>query len=607
MMPTTFAPDHVLVGRYRIIDLIGVGHTAEVYRAEDLTLHRTVAVKILLNRWAAHEDVRRAFRDQIIRAATLSHPNVARVFDGGQESGSIFVVTEYLAGGSLEDLLISGRHLTVEDAARLGRDVAGALAYLHANGVVHGGLSPKKLLFDDQGRVLVSDVSLVGLASEYRGAPSLDQARYLAPEQASALAAQPNSDVYALALILFEAATGTSPFESLSADAIARAHQTTPLPVRAELGSLDMLLAQATIPDPLLRIDAEQFAIRLTAVADASPLHIDAPGAPAPLLAQFSQPERRSSIGFRPPSAGEIVGGAPGPRHIRSTDVTRPAERALAMADGAGPPRLRRLGFLILAIVILEGAAGAAVVWKSGLFNQSHTIPSLVSVDYRQAGQLLKADGFTLSVSAHQNSATVPVNQIISQSPAAGSSAKAGQVISVTVSDGPVMVTLPTNLVGEDCTSATAQLSALHLTAVCPSSAAVHSASVPAGHVVRVTYHATANPTSVPRGSTLTLVLSGGPAPVSTTSAPTGGTSSTTTTSAPGTTSTTTAATGPRPVPNVIGMNYSQTFAAFKKAQLFFSTRGPLAGTKKWTKVVSEIPAAGTMVPWRSTITLNVR
>ena len=97
-----------------------------------------VVVKVLLADLAAHESVRRAFRDRIIRASTLSHPHLARVFDGGQESGSIFMISEYLSGGSLDDVLAAGRRFSVDDGARLGRDVASALAYVHEQGFVLG-------------------------------------------------------------------------------------------------------------------------------------------------------------------------------------------------------------------------------------------------------------------------------------------------------------------------------------------------------------------------------------------------------------------------------------------------------------------------------------
>ncbi len=102
-----------------------------------------------------------AFRERIIKAATLSHTHLARVFDGGQESGSIFMICEYLGGGSLEDgARQSGRTLSVDDGARLGRDVGSALAYVHENGMVHGALSPSKLLLDEEGRIRVSDIAL---------------------------------------------------------------------------------------------------------------------------------------------------------------------------------------------------------------------------------------------------------------------------------------------------------------------------------------------------------------------------------------------------------------------------------------------------------------
>jgi len=127
-MPSpTFATGHDLVGRYRISRLLGIGHVAEVYLADDLTLHRQIVVKVLLSHLAAYEDVRRAFRDRIVRSATLSHPHLERVYDGGQESGHIFTITEYLAGGSLEAFLAAGGRLDLDDTARLGRDVAGAL------------------------------------------------------------------------------------------------------------------------------------------------------------------------------------------------------------------------------------------------------------------------------------------------------------------------------------------------------------------------------------------------------------------------------------------------------------------------------------------------
>jgi serine/threonine-protein kinase len=633
MSAATFAPQHEIVGRYRIVELLGVGRTAEVYRAEDRSLHRTVVVKVLLAELASHEDVRRAFRDNIVRAATLSHPHLARVYDGGQESGSIFVVSEYLSGGSLEDVLVSGRRFSPDDAARLGRDIASALAYLHANGIVHGALSPTKLLFDAEGRVRITDISLAGLADQYRGRPTLDQVRYFSPEQALGEPAVPASDVYALALILFEAATGTAAFDGLTTEAMAQARLGAPLPVRAELGTLDMLLAQAAIPDPLLRLSAEQFSARLNAVVkESAPLTVAPGNRAAPLLANFAPPEPRTSIGFRP-SPDQIAGGTgPVPRvtsrplisesaplaRARSRSRSRAPPRAgrprHAQDFDEGPlpeePRRRRVAFLVAAIVLVVAAVAAAAVWKSGVLDQPQTVPSLVSLDYQQAAQVIRNDGFTLRVGAHAYSSTVRVNAIVSQSPPPGTREKSGQVISVTVSDGPRLVVVPAGLLGEDCATASAQLQAAHLTGQCPSSDAVASATVPVGRVVRYHVGAVVNPTHVAVRSIVTLVLSSGaPATVTTTTTPPVATTTVppvTTTTTATTTTTTVAGEGPRPVPNVAGMDQAQVFAAMRTAQLYFKTRGPHAGTS-WTTAVSTQPPAGTSVPWHSTIIVNVR
>ncbi len=616
-MAPTFSPDHLLAGRYRIVHLLGVGQTAEVYEAEDLSLQRRVVVKVLLADLAAHESVRRAFRDRIIRASTLSHPHLARVFDGGQESGAIFMISEYLSGGSLDDVLAAGRRFSVDDGARLGRDVASALAYVHGQGFVLGELSPSKLLFDAEGQVRVSDVALAGLANAYREHMTVDDARYLSPEQAIGDPATAESDVYALALILFEAVTGSAAYEGTTAEALLRARLDTPLPVRLELGTLDMVLAQAAVPDPRLRLDAEQLSSRLGAVVgDASPLVVRPGSEEIPLLSQFEPQTPRNSIGFSAPSPEQITGAQP----IVSAFPRASRTPAVGATSPLGPigrtPRFehtqydlprtasRRGGFLIAAVVIVVLAIAAGVVWKLGAFKSSYAVPNLVGQTTKQASSAIASDGFTLDVK-DVNSATVPINQIVSQTPVAGDKAKSGSVIDVNVSKGPNIVTLPRSLVGETCSQAAAQLTALHVSSTCPANRRIPSNVIPVNHVFRVLYDGRANPLVVPKGASVILERSSGTPASTTTTAPV-----TTTTAATGTTTTTTtmpASTGTVAVPNVVGDDYSQTLAAFKKAVLYFTTTGHDAGTTKWTKVLSETPGAGTSVPYKSTVTLTVQ
>ena len=614
-MSPSFSPGHDLAGRYRIRELLGVGQTAEVYAADDLSLNRVIVVKLLLPHLAEHEEVRRAFRDNIVRAATLSHPHLARVYDGGQESGHIFMITEYLSGGSLEDVLQSGRTLSVDDSARLGRDVSSALSYVHANGFVHGGLAPAKLLFDDEGRVRVSDIALAGLVDAYRERFTLEDVRYLSPEQAVGDLPTAKSDVYALALILFESVTGTSAFDGVTPEALLRARINANLPVRSDLGTLDMLLAQAAIADPRYRLDAEMFANRLgSVVSDSAPLVVLPVVPDTAVLSQFTPQAPRETIGFNAPSADQITGATravptvaksfPQPQPARSqgpAPIAAPVEgfevssrrtrSERADFERMAPTGRRRAAFFVASLLLVVLAVGGGAAWKLGLFTQKHTVPSLVGLSYKQAATLVKGDGFTITTSQQAPSSSVPANDIVSQTPSPGTTAKSGLVISVVVSSGQALVTLPTSLVGEDCVSATAQLLKLGLTAQCPSSAATASATVPAGRIAKVLYNSTANPLAVPAGSTVVLALSTG--------APAGAATSTTTTLV-------VTGTKPRAVPNLVGLSYSQVVTALKNAGLFYSTSGPGAGTTTWTSVTAQVPVAGTVVKYHSSVRLTV-
>ena len=612
-MSPSFSPGHELAGRYRIQELLGVGSTAEVYVAEDISLNRIVTVKVLLAELSRHEDVRRAFRDNIVRVSALSHPHLERVYDGGQESGHIFMITEYLAGGSFEDVLSTGRTFDLSDSARLGRDVADCLSYLSDNGFALGELSPSTLLFDDEGHVRVSDVALAGLANPYRERFTLEDVRYLSPEQAIGDRATPKSDVYALALILFESATGQTPFEGLTPEALLGARINASLPVRPELGTLDMLLAQGAIGDPQYRLDAEQFANRLGGVVgDTSPFTLEFTAYKEPsVLGQFTPAPPRDSIGFNAPSASEITGATPVSfplpqtpktpmRHVISSTPSafpesprRSRRESLDELERTSPTKRRRFAFLVAAVAIVVVAVGGAGAWKLGLFTQKQQIPSLVGTTYTQAESLLKGDGFTLTITSQQHSSTVPANQIITQSPSAGTSAKSGQAITVVVSSGPQLVNMPSNIIGEDCVAATAQLAKLKITAQCPTTASVASATVPIGQVAKYLYNGTPNPLAVPVNATVILAISTGPA---------AGGGTTTTTTVP----TVITGTAPRAVPSVVGDTQSQAVAAFKASGLFFHSSGPGAGTPKWTTVVSQSPAAGTKVAYHATVNIVV-
>ncbi len=666
MPAATFTPGHTLVGRYRIIELLGVGHVAEVYAAEDLSLQRVVVIKVLLAQLAASEGVRRAFRNHIVRVATLSHPHLERVYDGGQESGHIFMVTEYLTGGSLQTALASGQRLDLDDVARLGRDVGSVLSYLHTNDFVHGALSPSSLLFDDEGRVRVSDVALSGLGGVYDEERTFDQVRYLSPEQAVGDPPSPSSDVYALALILFEAATGTVPFLMATPQDSLRARISMPLPVRPELGTLDMLLAQAAVPDARLRLDAEQLSGRLDAVApDSAPLTLrvgyGAQFVDEPFVEPFVEtyeatflesdeefyvqspeaddfdddfeepfipaPTPRPTFGFRAPSPDQVRGADERP--VKRIGTSQPIDDSIRFEQRRGlaapaplrtgsrsneetafvrPPGMSKSILRIVAVLILIVAIGAGAYAVVGRASSTIKTPSLLNLTYQEAVTQLNSDGLSVSVNARTNSSTVPQGLIVSQVPAADVSVKPGTVIDVTVSSGPKLITVPAKLIGEDCVSATARILKVGLSAQCPSSASIHSATVPIGRIAKVLVGGAIAPKSIPSGSTLILALSLGPVSGGgTTTTTPSGTTTTTTKSGPTTTTSTPPGEGLRAVPNIVGLTRAQVYAAMAAAQLYFNTTGPNSNSTRWTTATAQSPLAGTVVKWHSYVLITVK
>ena len=618
MAASTFSPGHVLAKRYQIQELIGVGTTAEVYIAEDLSLHRTIVAKVLLPELAAHNDVRNEFRDHIVRGATLSHPSIAKIFDGGQDSGAYFMITEYLPGGSLAELIGEGQVLSMADAAKIGQDIASALDYLAREGFVLGSLTPAKLLFDQAGNIRIADVALAGLADNYRHDFTLNQVRYLSPEQAQGLPATEKSDVYALALIIFEALTGEHAFPGNSAEQVLRDRITSPIPARGELGTLDMVLAQATVPDPAMRVDASQLEQRLSGIVETIPSYSEIPAdssgdpfdwgfedeveeeqsfeevAPTPFKVR-ELPERGAAIGFNP-DAVQISGGRRARDVVNTRDFqevndeqepivkARPVPRR-PMIDSdlvsASRPRGSRRGLVLASIVIVVLLIAGGGMFVAGMFSSSSTVPSLVGKSMTDASSLAAKAGITLTVSSHAHSTSVPVNDIISQTPASGTSSKS---VNVVVSDGPLMTTIPAGLKGLDCVGATAKLARVGVVATCPATQHVASASVAVGRVAEVLYNSTVNPVSVPSGAHVILALSSGK-----------GTGTTTTTTVAGPT-----------VPNFVGMSPAQVNALSASSGYYYHTVGVHAGTKGWTRVLSQSPAAGSPLKKHSTITLNV-
>jgi beta-lactam-binding protein with PASTA domain len=202
--------------RYRLKEKIGSGGMAEVYLADDLSLSREVAVKVLHAQFAADPAFIQRFRYEAQAAANLNHPNIVNIYDWGNEGDLYYIVMEYVEGRDLKDILRSEGRLIPERAAEIAAEVCAALQFAHRSNLVHRDIKPHNIFITNIGQVKVMDF---GIAREGNGGGItqtgmvMGTPQYISPEQAQGLAVDGRSDIYSLGVVLYEILTGQVPFD----------------------------------------------------------------------------------------------------------------------------------------------------------------------------------------------------------------------------------------------------------------------------------------------------------------------------------------------------------------------------------------------------------
>ena len=258
-----FPPGTVLAGRYRIVGLIGQGGMGEVYRANDLKLGQSVALKFLPADTAKNQQLLARFHTEVRIARQVSHPNVCRVYDIGEVDGSPFLSMEYVDGEDLRSLLRRIGRLPADKAIEIARKLCAGLAAAHDKGVLHRDLKPANVMIDGRGHVLIADFGLAALAGQLDSAHLRDGTpAYMAPEQLAGKEVSVRSDIYALGLVLYEMFTGKLAFEN-------RSGRTTPTAVSSHAKDVDPLVERVILR--CLEVDPRNRPASALAVAAALP------------------------------------------------------------------------------------------------------------------------------------------------------------------------------------------------------------------------------------------------------------------------------------------------------------------------------------------------
>ena len=227
----------LLNNRYQLLEKLGSGGMADVFRARDPVLDRIVAIKVLRKDYSSNPDFQSNFRMEARSAANLSHPNIVTVHDFGFADNLLYIVMEYIPGKDLKQLIRERGRFTVEAGIPLIIQACAGLGYAHRAGLVHCDVKPHNMLVSPDNRLKVTDFgiarALATIAIGERTDIVWGSPLYFAPEQAQGEAPSPASDVYSLGVVMYELLSGTPPFTASTSDELARLHiSARPIPIR---------------------------------------------------------------------------------------------------------------------------------------------------------------------------------------------------------------------------------------------------------------------------------------------------------------------------------------------------------------------------------------
>jgi eukaryotic-like serine/threonine-protein kinase len=536
----------VFSGRYELVRHVARGGMAQVYLAKDILLSRPVALKVLFPELSVDQAFVERFRREAQAAANLTHPNIVSVYDWGQGEHTYFIVMEFVDGNTLSSMIRQGP-LDVAHAARIGADVAGALDFAHRHDVIHRDVKPGNVLIDRGGRVKVTDFGIARAIGTKEGLTQtgavMGTATYFSPEQAQGFSVDARTDVYSLGVVLYEMVVGRPPFEGDNPVSIAYKHvrEEPEWPSRANTAipkSFEAVILHAMAKDASqryqtaeeLRADLLRFS-RGDAVMAPSPETLTATSVvPASTDGAAKEPEHSRSALFVGLLLGLLavlgvllffLGRELGLWDSPDVKVLTVPSSVVGEPYSQARSQLSHLGFTHIvrsqqASVTPQGQVLGTQPPPSTQMRSNAPLTLLVSSGPAQIGvpdqtgktvQAAEADLTAKGLKSQINnmpSTTVPAGIVISQNPVGGTTVLQGQTVTLNVSTGVQMVTVP-SVVGDDPVTAASRLTSAGLN---PQQMQQNSATVPTGQVIGT------NPgagTSVRAGSTVTVLVSQGP------------------------------------------------------------------------------------------------
>ena len=426
--------------RYEITERVGLGGMAEVYRAQDNVLGRTVAVKTMLPQYAADPTFTKRFRQEAASAAKLQSPYIVSIYDWGLDDETYYIVMEFLRGTDLKTAIQERGAINQRKAAEIGSQVAQALSVAHAGGVIHRDIKPQNIMIQPDGNIKVMDfgIARAGDAGLSQTATVLGTAHYVSPEQAQGKELTGASDIYSLGVVLYEAVTGKLPFDGQDAVSVA-VKQVNEVPAAPSTinpnidPSLEAIIMKALEKDPERRFkDASEMRHVLNDFLAGRPINLgeDISGLKTQVMGGVAPIPNSTQV--MSPVAGQGTGNFTqvGPRTYSAEDE----------AEKAKKKKRNTIIGIVVAILCIIGIAGAVFALGS---SEKVTVPDVTGKPIAQARTTLEQAGFKVGTETEVYSSEVSSGNVVSTDPKAGEQAEKGATIKINVSKGTEQVSVP--------------------------------------------------------------------------------------------------------------------------------------------------------------------
>ncbi|QDH19728.1 Stk1 family PASTA domain-containing Ser/Thr kinase [Saccharibacillus brassicae] len=428
----------VFSGRYEIMERVGGGGMALVYKALDLLLNRHVAVKVLRQQFIHDDEFIRRFRREAQSAASLSHPNIVSIYDVGQEGETPYIVMEYIEGQDLDQVIKERAPLPVEEAVRFASQICDALDHAHTNQIIHRDIKPHNILIGRGGRVKVTDFGIARAVTSTtitQTGSVVGSVHYFSPEHAKGVNAGEKSDLYSLGIVIYQMLTGALPFEGESPISVALKHLQDEFEEPRKLNPMIPQSVENIIVRAMRKNPSERYASAAEMQSDLDTCLLPSRRDEQKMLFDEKDDVDRTLV---VPAIRSSYTSAPDMQRSDSADKGKGKTKPAGKKSWKKPAIIIGSTLLFLAIVFI-----AVMLWSRQFVVPETTVPNVIGLTEDEARTTLAARKLEVEGVKYEYDPSTEAGIVFRQSKLEGLSVKEGAALILTVGSEKPLTEMP--------------------------------------------------------------------------------------------------------------------------------------------------------------------